>query len=730
MCACPLAGDLVGAVVETAPDVTVVVDENGRIVFVNARVASDFGFEAAALIGQPVEVLIPERFRDAHRRHRESFLAEGRARPMGTGTRELWGLRRDGTEFPIEVSLNLVRTAHGVFVAAAIRNLSERKRAAEVNFHALLDRAPDGVVLTDLDGRYVEANAAVCGMLGYSRNELVGMRVFDLILPEDEPRLARELEVLVADPSRTKTSEWSMRRKDGTLLPVEVSSTIRPDGCGYLAFFRDISARKRAAEALRRSEETLNRAQHVARLGSWDWDLRTNAVTRSAESFALCGVEPSPEYADPESLSHFIHPDDRERVMCAVRRVAREGGSFAVEHRIVCLDGTERVVLAQGSATSSNGDITGVDGTVLDITERKRAEREREESLRWMQAVLEQSPVGLILVHGPPDCRLEPNRKAQQMVGSRFERIDQYRSMLSTPDGRPLEYDQMASVRALRGEQIVEAEYILRNTSGGSMRVLVSASPIVGSDGAVFGAVLALQDISASRELERLRAEWSSVVAHELRQPLGVIAISAQELVRAAVAPTLAKPIARIRSAASRLHRMVGDLMDLSRLDASRLELARRRTDVPALVRAAVERMALEAPGRSFDVRVQADLPDADADPDRITQVIENLLTNTVKYGTSGSPIVVSVAADTDHDEITVSVSNEGRPLEPAELSRLFERFQRAAAAKTERIQGVGLGLYIARSLVEAHGGRITAASTPAGVTTFCFTLPATQGDP
>jgi signal transduction histidine kinase len=166
---------------------------------------------------------------------------------------------------------------------------------------------------------------------------------------------------------------------------------------------------------------------------------------------------------------------------------------------------------------------------------------------------------------------------------------------------------------------------------------------------------------------------------------------------------------------------MVGDLMDLSRLEASRLELVRQSVDVPALVHAAAERAELETPERPFDVRVDGDVPPAHADPDRIAQVLENLLTNAVKYGHAGTPIRMRVGHD--GDEVTVAVTNEGRPLGAEEIALIFERFQRTASAKLQGIQGVGLGLYITRALVEAHGGRIVAEST-AGVTTFRFTLP------
>ena len=149
----------------------------------------------------------------------------------------------------------------------------------------------------------------------------------------------------------------------------------------------------------------------------------------------------------------------------------------------------------------------------------------------------------------------------------------------------------------------------------------------------------------------------------------------------------------------------------------------RRNVDLAALVRDSVERMALEAPDRPFDVHVGGDVPEADADPDRIAQVMENLLTNAVKYGTDGTRLSVSV--ERESRDVAVAVTNDGVALAPEELSRLFQRFQRTSSARLQGIKGTGLGLYITRSLVEAHGGQIAAETSPAGRITFRFTLPA-----
>jgi PAS domain S-box-containing protein len=366
---------------------------------------------------------------------------------------------------------------------------------------------------------------------------------------------------------------------------------------------------------------------------------------------------------------------------------------------------------------------------IRDITERKRAERERDESLRFQVAVWEQSPHGLALVHGPRGECVDFNMRAQQLLRRpATAAVEDARTDLHTLAGQMVNPDDLPTSRALRGETRARAEFLVPGAEGRCKPIALSAGPIVGPDGSVLAAVAAFEDITAEKELERLREEWSSVVAHDLRQPLGTISLSAELLARSTDEAKLLKYAEQIRTAANRLNRMVGDLMDLSRLEASRLELVRQRVDVPALIHAVIERVALQAPDRAFDVRVQGQVPEVDADPDRIAQVMENLLTNAVKYGKRGTKILASVSRE--GGDAAVAVTNEGHPLTPGELSRLFERFHRTESANLEGIGGIGLGLYITRSLVEAHGGRITAESTPAGMTTLRFTLPVAAGAP
>jgi two-component system sensor histidine kinase VicK len=170
-----------------------------------------------------------------------------------------------------------------------------------------------------------------------------------------------------------------------------------------------------------------------------------------------------------------------------------------------------------------------------------------------------------------------------------------------------------------------------------------------------------------------------------------------------------------------RLNRMVQDLVDFTRLEARQLPLHRRRLDLAELVKEATERIAMQEPERPIQLDVRGAPAWVDVDPDRIAQVMDNLLTNAVKYGDRGTRIRVEVVAGADR--VSVAVTNQGPGIAAEHMPYLFGRFRRACDAQRRGAKGIGLGLYITRELIEAHQGQIVAESVPGELTTFRFTL-------
>ncbi len=229
--------------------------------------------------------------------------------------------------------------------------------------------------------------------------------------------------------------------------------------------------------------------------------------------------------------------------------------------------------------------------------------------------------------------------------------------------------------------------------------------------------------LSALEEQQRDREEWGSIVAHDLRQPLNVITSYVAlipKLARTGDGERLEPALEQLHKAAWRLDRMIGDLADASRIVAGRLVIERRRSDLGALVREVVDRLRALVSRRPLRFECGAAVW-MDVDPVRIEEALENLVRNALEHGGAETPVEVAVVCGPR--EATVTVSNAGPVIPPDEIPRLFRRYHRVPSPLGGSPHGLGLGLYIARGVVEAHGGRIWAESEP-GRTAFRFALP------
>lgn len=359
------------------------------------------------------------------------------------------------------------------------------------------------------------------------------------------------------------------------------------------------------------------------------------------------------------------------------------------------------------------------------------ARRRVEAAHADLLATVETVPAALMIFNTDGSVRLR-NRAATDVFGiepqnpelrhsywTRFKRI--------AKDGSLIPPDKWISSRALAGEAMINQELEIHHPDGRVFPILASGAPLRNDLGHVAGAVVAFQDISRLREVDRMKSEFVSIVSHELRTPLTSIRGSVQLVLDdpTAVANPEHQQLLQIAlSNCERLVRIINDILDVAKIESGNITLHPKPVNVADIVRQSIQ--VVEGPARAarvtLDARLPARLRPVMVDPDRIVQALVNLLSNAVKFAPQGSTISITAAGS--ENTITLAVSDQGEGIAPENLHRLFQKFQQVDSSSSRRKGGTGLGLAITKALVEQHGGRIFVDSEVTKGTRFSFTLP------
>jgi PAS domain S-box-containing protein len=310
---------------------------------------------------------------------------------------------------------------------------------------------------------------------------------------------------------------------------------------------------------------------------------------------------------------------------------------------------------------------------------------------------------------------------ASEAIGRQHDEIIRWAARESGPTLAEAE----AGGWPLASEAPLYVEGDLRRRDGSPLAVGITYAPLVGRDGRLVNIIASVRDITKFREAEALKSTFISIISHELKTPVSLIKGYAGTLRREDARwdpATVQDSLAVIEEESDRLAELIENLLDASRLQAGALRLNLLEVPLDAVAARLVERFRVQSPAHTFRVQFPPDFPTVLGDEDRLVQVLSNLISNAIKYTPDGGTITVSGRVESDR--VVVAVADDGPGLPPEELQRVFERFYRADTPATKRAKGAGLGLYLAKAVVEAHGGQIWAESAPNRGATFLFSLP------
>lgn len=609
-------------------------------------------------------------------------------------------------------------------------------RSRELYLRAILDNFPFLVWLKDADSNFLAVNSRFAEACGRSTaNELRGLSDFDVwpaalaeqYRADDLTVIAGRVEKNVEEPCEIDGE----RRWIETFKKPVVNADEQV--IGTVGFARDITSRKRMEEQLATSEERWELAISGANDGVWDWNLQSGELFLSDRWKTMLGYQPdeiSNQFSEWETR---IHPDDVEKVMQEVNRHL-DGRSllYQVEHRVRCKDGRYRWILARGKAVrDADGKPTRFLGSHSDIDERVAAETRLRLRTSQLNAIFTLSPDGFV-AFGDKDSieyvstafTVITGLAAHEVIGlSEAGLIDRLGALcIADSRGNQLALDALRSpaddVQHVHGRNLLDlAKPALRTIEVGRRR----------SSGQNVSKIFYVRDLTHETEVDRMKSEFLSTAAHELRTPMVSILGFSELLLNNTDydQETVTELVETIHRQSKLMAAIINELLDLARIEARRgQDFEIEPLDLNELLREAVQSFRFPEENRVPVVHLPPLPAEAQGDRRKITQAVLNVVSNAFKYSPQGGEISIHLQPKARSGRVgfAIEVRDHGIGMAPETVARVCERFFRADSSGT--ILGTGLGMSIVKEIIELHGGALDVSSVLGEGTLVSLWLP------
>jgi PAS domain S-box-containing protein len=635
-------------------------------------------------------------------------------------------------------------------------NIRERMRERS---EIVLNSAGEGIAGLDLNRRITFANPALVRMTGYTLDDLAGRRMDELLRDADgvPPECWFDPIFRSRDGNICSCDTMSVVHRNGTTMPVDlVCNPICKHGAvvGSVVTLKNESIRRQEKAALRESEERLRQmAENIAEVFWMSTPQKDKMIYISPAYEAIWDRTCKSVYDQPLSWLESIHPEDRERIRMASLE-KQVSGVYDEEYRIVRGDGDIRWIRDRAfPVRNEHGEIYRIAGVATDITDRKKVEEEIRQANRRLDELnvnLEDrvQTRTLELADVLSQVRNE-KQKTERIIHEITDGIIVINVdggiVLINPAGRRLlgingmDMPNDLSVIESRIPQLHDVfqnatqplteEIEIPQPGRDAMRVLKTTSvPLKDERGDLLGNVAVFQDITSIKEVDRLKSKFVLRVSHELRTPLTSIKGSIDNL-RDCIAGPLSKKqteyIDRLAKSSDELVRLINDLLAISRLESGDVTLMPATVMMQALVERVVARFQPLAASKGIEIHIEKfdGQSRIQGDESKLEQAIGHLIDNAIKFTAPEGRVTITLHRNRQFFRTSIRDTGIGIPLD--EQWAIFDRFYRVEQASSASIEkGTGLGLYIAKNIIEMHGGRIRVSSELGKGSEFSFTLP------
>jgi PAS domain S-box-containing protein len=611
------------------------------------------------------------------------------------------------------------------------RTRIESALTVERNFvSAVLDTVGALVLVIDTAGRVVRFNRTCEHISGYQFTQLQGRPFWEQLIPKEDfdETIATFEKVRSGGYPAAYENRWLAR--DGSVKRIAWSATALLDAQNQVAFIIatgiDVTLQREAEQTLRESEARYRQLVEGSLGMVCTHDLEGKLLSVNQHTAESLNYTVEDMVGQP--LVKFIDTEYRENMGLYLQQMIRKGESQGLLH-LCHRNGDVHVIAYRNKLIEMEGRAPYVLGFGVDITEKIEAEEKLNRLTRQSDSILESVGDGIygtnldgkVTIVNPAAAEML-GYKVQELLGQDMHKLSHH----TKADGTPNPSESCMIRQSLLTEQTVRvADEIFWRKDGTSFPVEYVARPQI-SDGKAVGVVVAFADVTERRALDKMKDEFISTVSHELRTPLTALRAALGLVAGGALASKPDKMQQMVEIAlgnTDRLVRLVNDILDLERIGSGKAQLHSTTNSVEDLMRRAAELQSVRAAKAHIQFSIAAEGVKVWADPDRILQMLANLIGNAIKFSPNGGEIHL-VARNLSDNEAQIEVHDQGRGIPQDKLEQIFERFQQVDASDSRAMGGTGLGLAICRSIAQQHGGRIWAESAPGNGASFFFTLP------